>query len=100
MHKRKGPRAGVKLISLIKIRKLLGRGYEGILCNVVKTEGTQFSPEDISVVREFPNIFSEEIPSMLPLRKVKFCIDLTPGATPISKARYRMVPTELKELKT
>jgi len=37
---------------------------------------------------------------MPPLRKVKFCIDLVPGATPISRAPYRMAPIELKELKT
>ena len=37
---------------------------------------------------------------MPPLREVEFCIDLTAGATPISKAPYRMALTELKELKT
>ena len=37
---------------------------------------------------------------MPPLREVEFCIDLVLGATPISKAPYRMTPVELKELKT
>lgn len=37
---------------------------------------------------------------MSPIREVEFCIDLVLGATPISKAPYRMAPTELKELKT
>jgi len=36
---------------------------------------------------------------MPPLREVEFCIDLTPGATPIPKAPYRVAPVELKELK-
>jgi len=36
---------------------------------------------------------------MPPLREVEFCIDLTPGATPISKAPYRIALAELKELK-
>ena len=31
---------------------------------------------------------------------MEFEIDLAPGTTPISKAPYRMAPTELKELKT
>jgi hypothetical protein len=30
---------------------------------------------------------------------IEFCIDLTPGAAPISRASYRMAPAELKELK-
>ena len=51
-------------------------------------------------MKEFPNVFPDEIPGMPPLREVEFCINLTPGATPISKAPYWMAPTELKELKT
>jgi len=36
---------------------------------------------------------------MSPPREVYFWIDLIPGATLISKAPYRMAPTELKELR-
>jgi len=36
---------------------------------------------------------------MRPPRELDICIDLVPGATPISRATYRMAPTELKELK-
>jgi len=36
---------------------------------------------------------------MPPPREVKFCIDLVPGATPISRAPYLMAPVELKALK-
>jgi len=66
-------------------RKLLGQGYEGFMCNIVKTGDVEPSLEDISLVREFLYVFFEEIPGMPPLREVEFCIDLTPAATPISK---------------
>ena len=56
--------------------------------------------EDIPRVREFPDVLLDEIPGMPPLREVKFCIDLTPEATPISKAPYQMELAKLKELKT
>jgi len=79
--------------------KLLGKGCEGFLCNVVKTGDVEPSLEGIPVVREFADVFPEEIPRMLPIREVEFCIDLTPGAIPISKAPYYMASTELKELK-
>ena len=55
--------------------------------------------DDIPAAREFPDVFPDEIPGMPPLREVEFCIDLTPGATPISKAPYRIALAELKELK-
>ncbi|XP_073152763.1 uncharacterized protein [Henckelia pumila] len=55
--------------------------------------------EDLPMVREFPDVFPEELPGMVPDREVEFEIQLEPGAAPISKAPYRMAPAELKELK-
>jgi hypothetical protein len=51
------------------------------------------------VVREFPDVFLEELPGMPPDREVEFIIDLLLGTTPISKRPYRMSVEELKELK-
>jgi len=66
----------------------------------VKIEGAGPSLENIPVVMEFSDVFPDKIPSMPPLRDVEFYIDLTIRATPISRAPYRMSPTEPKELKT
>jgi len=88
VHKGKGPRVGVKLISVMKAHKLLGRGCEEFLYNIVKTEGAEFSLEDPPVLREFLDVFPEKIPGIPPLREVEFCIDLTPRTTPISTAPY------------
>ena len=84
----------------MRARKLQSNGCEGFLFHIVKTEDAGPSSKDIPMVREFPDVFPDEIPGMPPLREVEFCINLTPGATPISKAPYWMAPTELKELKT
>jgi hypothetical protein len=51
------------------------------------------------VVRDFPDVFPEELPGMSPDREVEFVIDLLPGTAPISKRPYRMAVEELKELK-
>jgi hypothetical protein len=51
------------------------------------------------VVRDFPDVFLEELPGMPPDREVEFVIDLLTGNTPISKRPYRMLVEELKELK-
>ena len=48
---------------------------------------------------KFPDVFSEDLPGLPPDREVEFTIDLVPSIGPISKAPYRMVLTELKELK-
>ena len=66
----------------------------------MEIETPQISIRDIPIVQEFLNVFRENIPGMPLPREVEFCINLMPSATPISKAPYRMAPTEHKELKT
>jgi hypothetical protein len=51
------------------------------------------------VVRDFPDVFPEELPGMPPYREVKFVIDSLPGTAPTFKRAYRMSLEELKELK-
>ena len=51
-------------------------------------------------VTEFPDVFLEELSGLLLEREVDLAIEVLCGTTPISKAPYRMAPTELKELKT
>jgi hypothetical protein len=55
--------------------------------------------EDIHVVREFPNVFPNDLPRIPPERTIKFKIELQPGTAPIAKAPYKMSHVELKELK-
>ena len=55
--------------------------------------------EDIHVVREFPDVFPDDLPGMPPERAIEFKIELQPGTAPISKAPYKMSREELAELK-
>ncbi|GJW83737.1 putative reverse transcriptase domain-containing protein [Tanacetum coccineum] len=53
---------------------------------------------DISVVRDFVDMFLEDL-SGLPLqRQVEFRIDLIPRASPVAKSPYRLAPSEMQEL--
>ncbi|GJU61871.1 putative reverse transcriptase domain-containing protein [Tanacetum coccineum] len=54
--------------------------------------------EDIPVVREFSEVFPEDLPGLPPVRQVEFQIDLIPGAAPVSRAPYRLAPSEMQEL--
>jgi hypothetical protein len=55
--------------------------------------------EDIRVVREFPDVFPDDLPGMPPKKATAFKIELQLGTTPIAKSLYRMTPMELNELK-
>nr|GEV56479.1 reverse transcriptase domain-containing protein [Tanacetum cinerariifolium] len=52
--------------------------------------------ENIPEVKEFPNVFPEDLPSLPPVRQVEFQIDLIPGAAPVARAPYR--PLEMQKL--
>eukprot|EP00253_Pinus_taeda_P011685 PITA_11685 len=55
--------------------------------------------KDIPVVKDFGDVFPEEIPGLPPKRDLDFTIELIPGAAPVSRAPYRMSVPELTELK-
>ena len=55
--------------------------------------------EKIPIVREFPDVFPEELPGIPLERQLDLSIEIVPGIAPVSRAPYRMAPAELKELK-
>ncbi|KAL0561652.1 hypothetical protein IC582_002092 [Cucumis melo] len=94
-----GSRSLPQVISAIRASKLLSQGTWGILASVVDTREVDVALSSESVVRDYPDVFPEELPGLFPHREVEFAIELEPGTVPISRAPYRMAPAELKELK-
>ena len=76
------------VISALQATNMLKKGCIGFLTYMINSEATNEKLEDISIVKELPNIFLEELPS-LPLDKdIEFSIELLPGTGPLSKAPY------------
>jgi hypothetical protein len=59
----------------------------------------KFVGDNIRVVRDFSDVFPEELPGMPPDREVEFIIDLLPGTALTYKRPYRRSVEELKGLK-
>ncbi|KAL0549558.1 hypothetical protein IC582_014043 [Cucumis melo] len=97
--KGEGSRSLPQVISAIRASKLLSQGTWGILASVVDTREVDVSLSSEPVVRDYPDVFAEELPGLPPHREVEFSIELEPSTVPISRAPYRMAPAELKELK-
>ncbi|KAL4013253.1 hypothetical protein IC575_025415 [Cucumis melo] len=97
--KGEGSRSLPQVISAIRASKLLSQGTWGILASVVDTREVDVSLSSEPVVRDYPDVFPEELPGLPPHREVEFAIELESSMTPISRAPYRMAPVELKELK-
>ncbi|XP_042472473.1 uncharacterized protein LOC122055157 [Zingiber officinale] len=88
------------MISMCKARRMLSKGCEGLLVHISVKSGTQRpSLEEVEIARDFSEVFPEDVTGLPPTREVEFGIELVPGTTPVSKAPYRLAPTEMKELK-
>nr|GFB91038.1 putative reverse transcriptase domain-containing protein [Tanacetum cinerariifolium] len=92
----------LNIISSTKTRKYLLKGYPVFLANIttktIKDKSTEKQLEDVPVVRDFSEVFPEDLPGLPPTRQVEFQIDLIPGAAPVAQAPYRLAPFEMKEL--
>ncbi|GJZ76681.1 hypothetical protein Tco_0641353 [Tanacetum coccineum] len=71
---------------------------ETLIIRVMEKKSDEKRLEDIPVVREFPEVFPEDLPGLPPVRQVEFQIDLIPGTTPVARAPYRLAPSEMQEL--
>ncbi|XP_010667518.2 uncharacterized protein LOC104884540 [Beta vulgaris subsp. vulgaris] len=77
---------GVKIVSALKMPRLRQKGEQVFLC-MVKDLTQEANLKDIPVVREYPDVFPDELPGIPPEREVEFSIDLTPGTDPCQRPR-------------
>ena len=87
------------VISALQAKRLMRKGCETFLALILDSKRGQVDMEKIPVVREFSDVFPEELPGIPLEREVDLSIEIVPGTIPMSRALYRMDPTELKELK-
>ncbi|GJW53179.1 hypothetical protein Tco_0097264 [Tanacetum coccineum] len=92
----------LNIISCTKTQKYMQKGFPIFLAHVTAKEVEDKSEkkrlEDVPIVRDFPEVFPEDLPGLPPTRQVEFQIDLVPGAAPVARAPYRLAPSKMKEL--
>ncbi|GJX39474.1 putative reverse transcriptase domain-containing protein [Tanacetum coccineum] len=97
-----GRESRLTVISCSKAQEYMAKGCQVFLAQISakkeedKSEGKQL--KDVPIVRDFPEVFPEDLPGLPPARPVEFQIDLIPGAAPVARAPYRLAPSEMKEL--
>ncbi|XP_076918628.1 uncharacterized protein LOC143579123 [Bidens hawaiensis] len=90
--------ADLKFVNVMKPRKILRKGYPAFLAHVVDTQAKERKFEDIPVVRDFPEVFLEDLPGLSPDRQFEFRIDLVQDAAPVAKSPYILASSEMQEL--
>nr|GEZ61350.1 reverse transcriptase domain-containing protein [Tanacetum cinerariifolium] len=88
----------LSLVSCIKTKRYISRGCQVFIAQVMEKKYDEKGLKDIPVVREFLEVFPEELLGLPPVHQVEFQIDLIPGAAPIARAPYRLASSEMQEL--
>ncbi|KAA3487715.1 Gag protease polyprotein-like protein [Gossypium australe] len=87
------------VVSALKAGRMVRKGCKTFLAFISALDAKELSVRDVRMVKEFVDVFSEELQGLPPDRKVEFGIELLPGTALVSIAPYRMAPKELVELK-
>ncbi|GKD95866.1 hypothetical protein Tco_1379763, partial [Tanacetum coccineum] len=97
-----GRESQLAIISYSKAQEYMAKGCQIFLAQISakkeedKSERKQL--KDVPIVRDFLEVFSEDLPGLPPTRPVEFQIDLILGVAPVARAPYQLEPSEMKEL--
>nr|GEZ52280.1 putative reverse transcriptase domain-containing protein [Tanacetum cinerariifolium] len=97
-----GHESRLNIISCIKTQKYLLKGCHVFLAHVTTRKAEDKSKEkrlkDVPIVRDFLEVFPEDLSGIPPTRQLEFQIDLIPSVAPVAWAPYRLATFEMKEL--
>nr|GFB47053.1 putative reverse transcriptase domain-containing protein [Tanacetum cinerariifolium] len=88
----------LKFISCINAHKYVERGCHLFLAHVTESKSKEKRMDDVPVIHDFPEVFPEEFPGLPPPKQVDFRIDLVAGDALVTRAPYRLAPSEMIEL--
>ncbi|GJX18339.1 putative reverse transcriptase domain-containing protein [Tanacetum coccineum] len=85
-----GNETHLNIILCTKTQKYMLRGCQVFLAHVItkvtEDKSEEKRLEDVAIIRDFPDVFPEDLPGLLPTRQVEFHIDLIPSVAPVSQA--------------
>nr|GEW45115.1 putative reverse transcriptase domain-containing protein [Tanacetum cinerariifolium] len=81
-----------------KVLRIIGERPEEKMRHVMSAKAKEQKQEEIVIVRHFPEVFSNDLSGLPPIRKIEFWIELVLGAIPVAKSPNRLAPSEMEEL--
>ncbi|GJV64025.1 putative reverse transcriptase domain-containing protein [Tanacetum coccineum] len=79
-----------------KILEVQGERPEKDLRSLACIKADEKKLDDIRVVRDFPEVFPDDLLGLPLVREIEFRIDLIPGASPVVRSPYRLAPSEME----
>ncbi|GKC58115.1 hypothetical protein Tco_1085713 [Tanacetum coccineum] len=81
-----------------KILRVIGERPKEKVRHLRSAKTKEQKKEDIVMVRNFPEVFLDDLSRLPPNQEIEFRIDLIPRAIPVAKSPYRLAPSEMEEL--
>ncbi|GJU31322.1 putative reverse transcriptase domain-containing protein [Tanacetum coccineum] len=81
-----------------KVLRVVGERPKKKARLLMSVKASDKKQEEIVMVRDFPEVFPDDLSILPPIWEIKFRIDLIPGATPVAKPPYRLAHSEMEEL--
>ncbi|GJS54761.1 hypothetical protein Tco_0628123 [Tanacetum coccineum] len=81
-----------------KVLRVIGESPEEKMRHVMSAKAKEQKQEEIVVVRDFPEVFPDDLSGLPPIREIEFRIKLVPRAITVAKSPYRLAPSEMEEL--
>ncbi|GJR98405.1 hypothetical protein Tco_0270579 [Tanacetum coccineum] len=91
---------GIVTIPLLdsKVLRVLGEKSKEKMRQLMSAKAKEKKQEEIVVVKDFPEVFLDDLSGLLSVQEIEFRIELVPEAMPVAKSPYRLEPSELEEL--
>nr|GEX53156.1 putative reverse transcriptase domain-containing protein [Tanacetum cinerariifolium] len=76
----------------------LSKYKDEIIFHEKECKAKEQKKEDIIIVRNFLEVFADDLLGLPPNREIEFRIDLIPESIPVAKSLYRYAPSEMEDL--
>nr|GEU94194.1 putative reverse transcriptase domain-containing protein [Tanacetum cinerariifolium] len=81
-----------------KVLRVIGERPNEKVRHLVSAKAKEQKQEELVVVRDFLEVFPDDLSGLPPSREIEFQIELAPGVMPVAKSPYRLAPSELEKL--
>ncbi|GKE97750.1 putative reverse transcriptase domain-containing protein, partial [Tanacetum coccineum] len=81
-----------------KVLRVVGERPDERARLLMSAKASDKKQEEVVVIRDFPEVFPDDLSGFLPIQEIEFRIELIPEATPVAKYPYRLAPSEMEEL--
>ncbi|GKD73289.1 putative reverse transcriptase domain-containing protein [Tanacetum coccineum] len=81
-----------------KVLRVIGERPDEKVRHLVSAKAKEQKREKLVMVRDFPEVFPDDLSGLPPSREIEFRIELVPGAILVAKSPYRLTSFKMEEL--